>query len=86
MGKIKFTITAPRVELAQRIVSMEASIPQAPTAREKTRRRAYANGLREALEIIDIAVRCEQEGGEPVEMRDAEEIVARIQEASRASA
>lgn len=59
--------------LMVRIKQEEQRAETEPRQRDKYQHRAYANGLREALELVDAALRSEAEGG-PVELRLSRDI------------
>lgn len=82
MSVIRFEITDARAELTRLIRATEAGGP-APTQREERYRAGRLQGLREALETVDMYIRCE-ESGRAVRLRPSGEVIQEVE--TRASA
>ena len=79
---LRISITADqdgvRQELARRIEEENGRAKRADLQRDQRYHRAFASGLREALEVVDAAIRSEEAGGVAVELRRADDIIAEV--------
>lgn len=78
MSTVTFSIQDPKRHLAQQIRDAEGLAESHTTKYKKHWQLARAAGLREALEVIDLAERCQAAGGS-VENRSSDDILEEVE-------